>query len=200
MKSVNFNSAYQKQKDYTQRKNITAYKVGASNHRSANFFGYEGILLGGLDNSCIYGDKVSKNYSVAEAEIITKILITDCGTNYDVIDHFVGIECPNVVLPNPGGCPFICIADNCSSGDLLVFQKLHHLDFDRVSVYANSELLTSGVMSNLKYSITNIVNEAFRIIKEFDLPLESKEIFIATGGITDTFSLSANSQVEIRCE
>jgi hypothetical protein len=200
MKSVNFNSAYQKQKDYTQRKNITAYKVGASNHRSANFFGYEGLLIGGLDNSCIYGDKVAKNYPVAEAEIITKISITDCGTNYDVIDHFIGIECPNVVLPNPGGSPFICIADNCSAGDLLVFQKLHHLDFERVSVYVNSEVLTSGVISNLKYSITNIVNETFRIIKEFDLPLDSSEIFIATGGITDTFSLSANSPVEIRCE
>jgi hypothetical protein len=200
MKSVNFNASYQKQKDFTHSKNITAYKVGASNHRSADFFGCDGILLGGLDNSSIYADKVPKNYAAAEAEIITKILITDCGTNYDVIDHFIGIECPNSVLPNLGGSPFTCIADNCSAGDLLLFQKLQNFDFETVSVYANFELLTSGVMSNLRYSITDIVNEAFRIIKEFDLPFKSKEIFIATGGITDSFALRKNSQVEIRCE
>ena len=200
MKSVNLNSAYQKQKNLTQRKNITAYKVGASNHRSAEFFGYEGILLGGLDNSCIYRDKVPKNYSVAEAEIITRILVNDGRTNFTVLEHLVGIECPNAVLSNPEASPFICIVDNCSSGDLLVFQKLHHLDFERVDVYGNGELLASGVMSNLKYSISNIVNEAFRTISEFELPFESKDILIATGGITDTFSLTANAQLEIKCE
>lgn len=200
MKLVNLNLAYQKQKDFTLRKNITAYKVGASNHRSANFFGYEGILLGGLDDSSIYSKKITKNYPIAEVEIITKILITDCGSKFDIVDHYVGIECPNVGLPNPSGSPFICIADNCSAGDLIMFQKLYFLDFEKVSVYVNSEYLTSGAMSNLKYSITNIVNEAFKIIKEFDLPLKSKELFIATGGITDTFSLNENAQVEIRCE
>lgn len=200
MKLVNLNLAYQKQKNFTQSKNIKAYKVGASNYRSANFFGYEGILLGGLDDSCIYRDKVTKNYSIAEVEIITKILITDCGTNFDIIDYYVGIECPNVGLPNPSGSPFTCITDNCSAGDLLMYQKLYYLDFEKVSVYVNNEYLTSGIMSNLKYSITNIVNEAFKIIKEFDLPFQSKELFIATGGITDTFSLNANAQVEIRCE
>ena len=200
MKLVSFDAAYQKQKDYTRRKNITAYKVGASNYRSAKFFGHEGILLGGLDNCCIYGDKIPYNYPIAEAEIITKISITDCGENYDVIDYFVGIECPAAVLPNPDGSPLICVADNCSAGHLLVFQKLHHLDFERVSVHADGELLASGVMSNLKYPITNIVKEAFRIIKEFNLPLGSKEILVATGGITDVFPLDAGAQLEIICE
>ena len=81
-----------------------------------------------------------------------------------------------------------------------MFQKLHHLDFERVSVHADGELLASGVMSNLKYPITNIVKEAFRIIKEFNLPLGSKEILVATGGITDVFPLDAGAQLEIICE
>lgn len=200
MKSVNFDSAYLNQKEQTQRRNITAYKVGASNYRSAEFFQYEGILLGGIDIHSIYYNKILKNYSKAEAEIITKISISECGTTFNIVDSFIGIECPFSVLPNPDGSPLICIADNCSAGDLIVFQKLHNLEFEQVSIFVDDELLISGAMSNLKYPITNIVKKAFSIIKEFNLPLSSKEILLATGGITDIFQLNAGAKVEIICE
>tara|TARA_B100001093_G_C26680287_1_gene950109 strand:+ start:353 stop:952 length:600 start_codon:yes stop_codon:yes gene_type:complete len=198
--SVDLSAAYKVQKNHTENKNIIAYKVGASNHRSANFFGYEGLLLGGLDKSCIHKKNVTKNYDIAEVEIISQILMTDCGDGYHTLGHYIGIECPNVVLPNPSGDPVICIADNCSAGDLLLFQNLDHLDFENVKIYSNSELLCSGVIGNLKYSNAYIVSEAFRIIREFDLPVSSREIFIATGGITDVFPLRAGSLVEIKCE
>jgi len=200
MKLVDLSSAYQIQKKYTQKNKVIAYKVGASNYRSSEFFGCEDILLGALDRDCVYYNKILKDYPLAEVEVVSKILISDSGKEYEVLEHFLGIECPEIVVDNPDGSPFICVADNCSAGDLIIFQKLDDIEFEIISVYADGDLLISGAMDNLKFAIDDIIERTFDLIKIHDLPLSSREMLIATGGITDVFPLEAGMKVEINCE
>ena len=200
MKSVNLKTAYQIQKKFTKNNNVTAYKVGASNHRSAKFFNYDEIILGGLDDSCIYFERIPKNYQVAEVEIVIKILISECNNNYKILGNYVGIECPQIMVDNPGGSAIVCVADNCSAGDLIIFQEVSETRFDSIKVFRNGEFLVHGSKNNLKFEINEIIEKTLLIIKEYELPLSSREFYIATGGITDVFSLSAGDLVEILYE
>ena len=43
-----------KQKNILKSMDVGAYKVGASNFRSGNFFNYPGIALGGINNKNIF--------------------------------------------------------------------------------------------------------------------------------------------------
>ena len=56
MKLNNLVPAYQLQRKFNQGKSIIAYKVGASNYRSASFFDYKGILLGALHEDAVIFD------------------------------------------------------------------------------------------------------------------------------------------------
>ena len=46
-------NAYRQQKEFNKEKDIAAYKVGASNFRSAEAFEFQDIIVGGL-NALVY--------------------------------------------------------------------------------------------------------------------------------------------------
>jgi hypothetical protein len=196
MKLNNLIPAYQLQRKFNEGKPIIAYKVGASNYRSASFFDCKGILLGGLHEDAVIFNKITKDYPVAEVEIISKVRIGK-ENKYELLANYLGIECPNIVVDNPTGSPFICIADNCSSGDLIVYQEISKDWFETISVYVNDILLVVGSSTNLRLSVDAIIQETVTLIRTHSLPLKSNEILIATGGLTEVFSLSLGDKVTL---
>ena len=71
----NLDLAYSIQRKFLKDKKIVAYKVGASNLISKNFFKTENIIVGGIQQKNIYKNEVVKNYQTAEIEVIVKIPI-----------------------------------------------------------------------------------------------------------------------------
>ena len=119
-----------KQKNILRSIDVGAYKVGASNFRSGNFFNYPDIVLGGIDNKNIFLNEVPSQYDIAEIEIVIKVDDLDLDNpKENKLDYYLGIECPKVGIENPNGDINLCIEDNCSSGDLLIFSKLTDLNF-----------------------------------------------------------------------
>jgi len=190
--------AYQLQRKYLNGKDIAAYKVGASNFRSAEYFNFDGILLGGIERKNIYSTTIEKTYPVAEVEIICRVAIRDNG--FEVLSHSIGVECPELVVENPDGSPFVCVADNCAAGDLILFQEVSSDFYKFVKVFRNGELVTIGSSENMKFPVGKIISETIALINKFSLPLAKSELLIATGGLTDVFSLDANDKLEIVCE
>lgn len=198
MKLSDLRIAYQLQRKFLNGKDIAAYKVGASNYRSAEFFNSDIILLGGIERKNIFNKTISKKYPIAEVEIISRVAITDDA--FEVVSQFIGVECPDLVVENPDGSPFLCVADNCSAGDLIIFQEVKNDYYDSVRVFRNGELISSGSSENMKFSIHKIISETVALIREHSLPLCTDAFLIATGGLTDVFSLDANDSLEIVCE
>ena len=188
---------YQLQRKYLKEKKISGFKVGASNFRSADFFGYSGILLGGIEDNGIFWGNINKDYSVAEVEVVAKIYLDSQSYNhYKVIDYYLGIECPLLSVDNPDGSPFICLADNCAAGHLIIYEKIEITQPENVHLYINEKKICTGGFHQLKFPINIILDKTVQLLKTHNLTRWEREIFIATGGLTDTFSLSRGDIVE----
>ena len=59
----NLELAYAIQRKFLQNKEISAYKVGASNLTSKNFFNTNNIIIGGIEEKNIYKNEIKKKLS-----------------------------------------------------------------------------------------------------------------------------------------
>ena len=193
--------AYQLQKKYQSGKNIIAYKVGASNYRSNEFFGSDEILLGSLSEEKIHFANVTKNYPVSELEIVVKLNSSSAKNgNVDIQDLFIGIECPEQMIENPEGDSWICIADNCCAGDLIIYEKIDGKIPSQINIFANDELISTGKLDSLCYSIDEILMEFVSVVIKNNLQLSNDSVYVATGGISETFFLSKGMNLRFDCE
>jgi hypothetical protein len=155
-----------KQKNILKNIDVGAYKVGASNFRSGKFFNYPGIVLGGISNKNIFFNKVPSHYDIAEIEIIIKVDELDLDNpKENKLDYYLGIECPKVGIENPKGDIKLCVEDNCSSGDLLIFSKLTDLNFENVELQIEENISHSGALKNLRFALHEIFLDSLKIIK-----------------------------------
>lgn len=192
MKSVDLDIAYQLQKKYHAGRNITAYKVGASNLRSANFFNSNEFLLGGIEESCIFHHVVTKDYPIAEVELVCKLQIDTTGC--EICEWYLGVECPEVVVENPRGSAFICVADNCAAGDLIIFERVSPEMNHEIKVFINNDLRVIGHIDALVQPARAIVDVTLELIEKYGLPVQNLS-WIATGGLTETFDLKKGDRL-----
>lgn len=201
MKSLDIKTAYQLQRKYQLDKSIGAYKVGGSNYRSAEVFKHSDVILGSICQENVHFGVVPMDYSIAELEIVAEVLVTDPKKGTYIIEAFhLGIECPFVTVDNEQGNPAVCIADNCSSGDLLIFDSIEMGTFKTINVFTGNELKAVGNIGNLLWSVNEIVDRTFSIIIENSLPLDNGKLYIASGGVTDVFQLSKNEVLRYEFE
>lgn len=184
-----------KQKSILKSIDVGAYKVGASNFRSGKFFNYPGIVLGGIESKNIFFNKVPYQYDIAEMEIIIKVDSLDLDNpKENKFDYYLGIECPKVCIENPNGDINLCVEDNCSSGDLLIFSKLTDLNFKNVKLVIGDNIFHSGTLQNLRFTIHEVFLDSLKIIKSNDLPIPNP-FWLATGGISDVFPLKKDTLI-----
>lgn len=197
----NLELAYAIQRKFLQNKEISAYKVGASNLTSKNFFNTNNIIIGGIEEKNIYENEIKKNYHVAELEIIVKIQYNLKNPNkFKVLKTYIGIECPLPDIQNETGSEFICIADNCSSGDLILIEEIKNTNiktFDLIGSDKNKKFKINANLDRLVYSIDEIILKTLNIIKNYNLP-SNKEMFVSTGGISENFSLKSRQSLSIK--
>ena len=194
----NLDLAYSIQRKFLKDKKIVAYKVGASNLISKNFFKTENIIVGGIQQKNIYKNEVVKNYQTAEIEVIVKIQHNfKDPKNYKILKTFIGIECPLPDIKNEIGSEFICIADNCSSGDLILIKEIKDTNiktFDLIVSDINTKFKVNADLARLIYSVDEILIRTLDLIYKHNLPTD-KEVFVATGGISDNFSLQSHQSL-----
>lgn len=195
MKLSDLKTAYQLQKKFLGNKKIGAYKVGASNKRSASFFDSDQILIGGIDCENISYRQVSRDYLAAEVEIISKVSFVD--GRYKILGHYIGLECPQSDVENIDGSAFVCVADNCSAGDLILFDEVSDCFIDKIDVFKNGKLIESGSINNLIYSVEDIISMTVSVISENKLPRFGTELLIATGGLTGVFTVEKKDKLEL---
>lgn len=189
-----------KQKIILKNISVGAYKVGASNFRSGEFFNYSSIILGGIDSTNIFFNKLPSDYDIAEIEIIIKVNDLDHNNlKENKLDYYIGIECPKIGINNPNGDINLCIEDNCSSGDLLIFSKLSDLNFKNVKLRIDDNIYHMGTTKNLRFTLREIFLDSLKIIKSNDLPIPNP-FWLATGGISDVFPLKKDSLVNFLYE
>lgn len=199
MKLADLDVAYQIQKKFLGERVVGCYKVGGSNYRSAAFFGIDHIILGGIEKKNIFFNR-SKSYLTTELELIVKVKMNvGLHKGSQILESYVGLECPNSDIDNPEGSPFVCIADNCASGDLVLLKEYSGDYSEKFSVCVNDRVVIRGSFDALKFPVENIICDAISLIQKHHLPHED-EIYIATGGLTNTFPLSANDMVEVEIE
>jgi len=201
MKFRNKKIAYQSQKKFQIGKNIIAYKVGASNYQSRQFFSSKDILLGSLSEEKVHFADVTKNYPISELEIVAK-LNSSSVSNGDVViqDLFIGIECPEQTIENPKGDPLICIADNCCAGDLIIYEKIDGKIPTKINIFCNNNLISTGKLDSLCYSIDEILMKFVRIVIKNNFYFNTDSIYVATGGISETFSLNKGMNLRFEYE
>ena len=201
MRSLDEKTAYQLQRKYQLDKRILAYKVGASNYRSAKFFNYTDVIVGSICADNVYFNAVPMDYSVAELEVVVKVLITDSKIGAYATESFhLGIECPFISVDNEHGDARVCIADNCSSGDLLIFDSVEFGAFTTVNIFSGNELKAVGNVNNLLWSVDEIVERTFDVIRVNNLPINDGHLYIASGGITEVFGLIKNENLRFEIE
>ena len=201
MNNDNLDLAYAIQKKFLLNKKITAYKVGASNSSSKKFFNTNNIIIGGIEERNIYKNEIKKNYDIAELELVLKIQYSSKDLNkFKVLKTYIGIECPLPDIQNEKGSEFICVADNCSSGDLILIEEIKDTNiknFDLLIFDKTNKLSISASLDNLVYSIDEIISKTLNIIENYDLP-SNKEFFVSTGGISENFSLKPHQSLKIK--
>ncbi len=200
MQLVNLNSAYQIQRKFLKRSHIGCYKVGASNYSSAEFFGIDSIILGGISVDNIHSSGAYKDFPAVEVELVVKVKYDDrAAGNFQIISEHIGLECPLSEVDNHDGNAFLCIADNCCAGDLLILKAYNGKHDELMKVFVNDMEVVTGSFGNLRFSIDHIIRSTIAIIKEHYIPFE-QEFLIATGGLTETFPIKAGDQIEVRFE
>ena len=201
MNNNNLELAYAIQKKFLQNKEISAYKVGASNLTSKKFFNTNNIIIGGIEEKNIYKNEIKKDYQVAELEVILKIQYNLKNPDkFKVLNTYIGIECPLPEIQNEKGSEFICIADNCSSGDLILIKEIKNADiktFDLIVFDKNKQFKIKANLEMLVYSIDEIILKTLNLIKDYNLP-SNKEIFVSTGGISEIFSLESGQSLRVK--
>lgn len=199
MKLLEEKIGYQLQKKYFLDKKIGGFKVGASNYRSSELFNVNCILLGAIEEKSVFFNSVEKDYPIAEVEVISKIKIENINERLFVVKgHYLGIECPTINVDNPHNSPFICLADNCSAGDLIILNELDHIRFNSINLFINDDLICTGGYDNMRFPISQILEKTVTLIKNNNLLDDEKEIFIATGGLTETFTLVKGDKISIK--
>ena len=108
------------------------------------------------------------------------------------MEYYFGIECPKICIENPKGDINLCIEDNCSSGDLLIFSKLTDLNFENVELRIEDNISHFGALKNLRFTFLEIFTESLKIISDNDFPVP-ESFWLATGGISDVFPLKNDS-------
>jgi len=201
MNNDNLDLAYAIQKKFLLNKKISAYKVGASNSSSKKFFNTNNIIIGGIEERNIYKNEIKKNYDIAELELVLKIQYSFKDPNkFKVLKTYIGIECPLPEIQNEKGSEFICVADNCSSGDLILIEEIKGTNiknFDLLILDKTNKFKISASLDNLVYSIDEIISKTLNIIENYGLP-SYKEFFVSTGGISENFSLKPHQSLKIK--
>jgi hypothetical protein len=202
--NTNTDLAYEIQRKYLKNKDIHAYKVGASNLSSKIFFGTTSIIIGGIEKKNIYKNSIKKNYPIAELEIAIKVKYdSKAKTKIKILNYYVAIECPSIDIENKEGSEFICIADNCSSGDLILLDEVDKINFDKFNLTISEEDCDTDVVNadinRLVYPIKTIINQTIDLIEHHKLPFNN-EFYISTGGISDIFSLKSYNTVTLNYE
>lgn len=200
MSFLNLDLAYAIQRKFLQYKNISAYKVGASNLSSKKFFNTNNIIIGGIEEKNIYKNEIKKNYHVAELEIAIKIRHNF--DKFEVLKTYIAIECPLPFIQNEKGSEFICVADNCSSGDLILIEEIENTNlkkFELVISDKNKKFKISANIDGLIYSIDEIILKTLNLIENHNLPV-NKEFIVSTGGISENFSLKTHQSLSIKYE
>ena len=175
--------------------------MGASNLTSKNYFNANNIIIGGIEERNIYKNEIKKNYHVAELEIIVKIQHNlKNPSKFKILKTYIGIECPLPDIQNETGSEFICIADNCSSGDLILIEEIKNTNiktFDLIVFDKNKKFKINATLDRLVYSIDEIILKTLKLIQNYNLP-SNREIFISTGGISENFSLKSHQSLSIK--
>ena len=202
--NTNTDLAYEIQRKYLKNKDIHAYKVGASNLSSKIFFGTTSIIIGGIEKKNIYKNSIKKNYPIAELEIAIKVKYdSKAKTKIKILNYYVAIECPSIDIENKEGSEFICIVDNCSSGDLILLDEVDKINFDKFNLTISEEDCDTDVVNadinRLVYPIKTIINQTIDLIEHHKLPFNN-EFYISTGGISDIFSLKSYNTVTLNYE
>ncbi len=201
MNNDNLDLAYEIQKKFLLHKKISAYKVGASNSSSKKFFNTNNIIIGGIEEKNIYNNEIRKNYDIAELELVLKIQYNLKDPNkFKVLKTYIGIECPLPDIQNENGSEFICVADNCSSGDLILIEEIKGTNiknFDLLIFDKTNKFKISASLDSLVYSIDEIISKTLNIIENYNLP-SNKEFFVSTGGISESFSLKPHQSLKIK--
>lgn len=195
--------AYAIQKKYLKNKKIRAYKVGASNKSSQNFFNTSSIIIGGIEEKNIYKNIIKKDYPIAELEIAVKVQYdSKAKTKTRILNKYIAIECPHSDIENKEGSKFICIADNCSSGDLILLKKINEIDLKQFNLTISegeNKLNIDADISRLVYPIEAIINQTIDLIERHKLPFH-EELYISTGGISNIFSLKKSNTLSLDCK
>ena len=201
MINENLDLAYSIQRKFLQDKKISTYKVGASNLSSKKFFNTNNIIIGGIEDRNVYKNEVKKDYQIAELEIILKIKCNiENSDKFKILKSYIGIECPLPDIANETGSEFICIADNCSSGDLILVQEITEANlkkFDLIVTDKNENFQIGANINKLVYPVDEIILKTIDIIRNHDLPF-SEEIFISTGGISENFQLKSHQSLSVK--
>lgn len=190
--------AYRQQKEFNKEKDIAAYKVGASNFRSAEAFEFQDIIVGGIERSRIFFNEIPNSYSVGELEIVCKVdFPVESPRHLKIREVFLGIECPEFRIENPNNSVLACIEDSCSAGDLIIFLDTIGFSSSEVSMNLRSDKIRTvhGGISQLCYSVDEILLRTLEKIDTYNLQF-CNTMYIATGGISDTFSLTAAETAE----
>lgn len=188
-------SAYNVQRRYRKDEENIAYKIGGSNKASSNFFGLKNIIVGSVPVSKIFYDEIPMDFPLAEVEIIAEIIILDVNKKkFQILAQYMGIECPEVNIHNPGGDAHVAILDNCSAGSLIIFKDESPLTFKSLTINGLDIFVDFNL---LVYSIEEICKNLIETIVKFELPYSSRPIYVATGGISELFELKKNSIITI---
>ena len=201
LKSVKLNQeskAYKWQKEILNKKKIAAYKIAGSNFQSSRFFKYSKIMIGGIEKKNIYFKKIIKNYPIAEPEVIIKVKTNlKTKTSYKVLNYYLGLECPRPVIKNTNSV-FKFIKSNCLAMDLIIYKKITNINFINLSIYLNNQIINRGSLKNLKYKFKKIIEDTISLIIKHKLPLHSKNLLIATGGLAPNFPLYRGNKLTIK--
>jgi hypothetical protein len=182
-------------------KKLGAIKVGGSNHASSAFFSHYEFVLGFLSSSDVYSGLISGDYELSEVEIVCKVSIfrDDQGVlNWRVVDSYLGIEFPKPQHEYKMHMVVDAIEDNCGAHEILIIEKVGITKDIKGRLLINQgDVKINFDTRYLLDSPIRIVDKTLRILVRLMPNMKNATIFIATGGISDVFSLKAYDEIMV---
>lgn len=172
---------------------VGAVKVGGSNQESNSFFCHDEYILGFLPKAAVFDRIVKANYELAEIEVIFKVCFSadNIGRlNYQVIDTYLGVECPRPGAEYQKALVIDAIGDNCGAHALLLLEKIES------SMRVMGDLFINHSGSKVVFDAERLIGPPHEILertlemlRNMAPSLSGVELYIATGGISDVFTL-----------
>lgn len=175
---------------------IGAYKVGASNKASADFFDIREILIGGIEAKNITYSNVLSIGGEAELEVCLYVEVGFNLKNHRVKMCRLGFEYPGNDSTNQQSDASAAVADNLSA------YHLHILDFEVAGLKAGRVLVgdaetISFDVGCLLYDVDHICTAAVNLIGKHGLPYERGGFWIATGGLSPLIKINEGECVRL---